>query len=39
MKHVKTVTVRKADEETTDPILDQIFGFILELVDIKGKED
>ncbi len=40
MKHLKTVTAAKAASNHTEDInavLDRIFGFVLDLVDIKGK--
>jgi len=42
MKHLKPVTVSKgfmAPWQDTGAILDQIFGFVLELVDRKGKTE
>ena len=39
MKHIRGVTVAKALLEAEDirGILDQVFGFVLELVELKGK--
>lgn len=39
MRHVRTVTVRRAvyDPEGVTMILDRIFAFVLDLVNIKGK--
>ncbi|MCX5771819.1 MAG: hypothetical protein NTZ09_16330 [Candidatus Hydrogenedentes bacterium] len=40
MKHLKPISVSKgilAPWQDTGEILDQIFGFVLELVDRKGK--
>jgi len=40
MRHIKKVTMFKAQEidgDTLSTILDQVFGFVLELVDQKGK--
>lgn len=38
MKHLRRVTVVKAvDDEAVMGILDRVFGFVIELVSMKGK--
>ncbi len=38
MKHLRRVTVVKAhDDEAVLGILDRVFGFVIELVSMKGK--
>lgn len=42
MKHIKHVTVAKAEDTSTNPIselLDQIFGFVLDILKALGKGD
>jgi hypothetical protein len=41
MKHVRRVTVAKAattnDHESVSQVLDSIFAFVLDVIDVKGK--
>ncbi len=39
MKHVRPLTIQKAqsNEDDLSRLLEQIFGFVIELVDVKGK--
>ncbi|HNY85119.1 MAG TPA: hypothetical protein P5141_07040 [Candidatus Hydrogenedentes bacterium] len=38
MKHLRRVTVVKAvDDEAVMGILDRVFGFVIEIVSLKGK--
>lgn len=40
MQHIRKISVAKAQQEQTDidAILDDVFSFVLELVDRKGKD-
>ncbi|HIJ66559.1 MAG TPA: hypothetical protein HPP77_11485 [Candidatus Hydrogenedentes bacterium] len=40
MTHLKRITVVKGEDDITEvlPVLDRVFGFVLELVDVKGKD-
>lgn len=41
MKHVRPLTIQKAqsNEDDVSLLLEQIFDFVIELVDVKGKAE